>query len=190
MAFVDTSGTASGTASGTKRLGYAEFARMPVDGRRHEIIDGAHHGNPAPNTYHQTLSKRLHHGLYSQIELRRLGLVFYAPVDVQLTEHDIVEPDLVVVRSDRATIVGPDKIDGHPDLVVEILSPSSSRVDRTLKRDLYQRCGVTEYWIVDPVQRTIEQLVLRDDRYVAEPSSDELRPTFAADVVIRVSEIW
>src|SRR5687767_4095928 len=106
------------------KLGYAHYVCFPEDGRRHEIIDGDHYVNPAPSTYHQTVSKRLQYHLYSKIELQNLGLMFNAPCDVQLTDHDIVQPDLVVIVNAKRFIITPTKIKGTPDLIVEILSPS------------------------------------------------------------------
>jgi Uma2 family endonuclease len=84
---------------------------------------------PAPSTYHQTVSGRLQYQLYTQIELKKLGVVFYAPVDVQLSEFDIVQPDLVVVL-EANRIITPSKIKGTPDLLIEILSPSSIENDQ------------------------------------------------------------
>jgi hypothetical protein len=113
------------------KLGYREYCCFPDDGRRHEIIDGDHVMTPAPSTTHQTVSKRLQHQLYTQIELSDRGLVFNAPVDVQLTEYDIVQPDLVVVLKvpvDRTRMITHTKINGVPDLIVEILSPSTAAI--------------------------------------------------------------
>ncbi|RLS82734.1 MAG: Uma2 family endonuclease, partial [Planctomycetota bacterium] len=114
------------SAAPRAKLGYREYCSFPDDGWRHEIIDGDHVMTPAPSTSHQTVSKRLQHQLYMQVELAGLGLVFNPPVDVQLTEHDIVQPDLVVVLKDRTRMITPTKINGVPDLVVEILSPSTA----------------------------------------------------------------
>jgi Uma2 family endonuclease len=124
------------------KLGYAEYVLYPNDGMRHEIIDGDHYMNPAPSTYHQTISKRLQYHLYSKIELAGLGLVFNAPVDVQLSNHDIVQPDLVVLLKGTRARVTPAKINGAPDLLVEILSPSTAANDQHLKRKVYERAGV------------------------------------------------
>lgn len=176
------------TSSG--KLGYAHYVCFPDDGRRHEIINGDHFVNPAPSTYHQTVSKRLQYHLYSKIELQDLGLVFNAPIDVQLSEHDIVQPDLVVVLNAKKTIITPTKIKGTPDLIVEILSPSSQENDRTLKRELYQRSGVREYWIVDPFEHSLLQLVLRDNAYHQQPPTSEIRLTITDGIGIPLTEIW
>ncbi len=179
----------TGTSSSGK-LGYAHYVCFPDDGRRHEIINGDHYVNPAPSTYHQTVSKRLQFQLYSQIELQGLGVLFDAPVDVQLSEHDIVQPDLVIVLNAKKTIITPTKIKGIPDLIVEILSPSSQENDRTLKKELYQRSGVPEYWIVDPFEHSLAQLVLRDAAYHLQPPADEIRPTITEGVLVRLLEVW
>ena len=92
------------------KLGYSDYVRIPDDGLRQEIIDGAHYMNPAPGTDHQTVSKRLQHQLYTQIELAGLGLLFDAPVDVQLSPHDILQPDLVVVLKNRPNIITPTRL--------------------------------------------------------------------------------
>jgi Uma2 family endonuclease len=172
------------------KLGYAEYVLFPDDGKRHEIIDGDHYMNPAPSTYHQTVSKRLQYQLYARIELAGLGLVFNAPVDVQLSDHDIVQPDLVVLVTGGKARVTPTKIRGAPDLLVEILSPSTAENDRILKRRVYERSGVREYWIVDPADLRVTQLVLRDGVYGAESHGDELRLAILPGVAISVSEIW
>jgi hypothetical protein len=99
------------------RWDYAAYAAIPTDGKRHEIIDGEHFVNPAPNLYHQEVSRHIQFQLYSQIELTGLGKVIDAPVDLQLSDHDIVQPDLVIVTLSRKHIMTPTKIKGVPDLV-------------------------------------------------------------------------
>lgn len=146
----------SGTSA---KLNYSHYVCFPDDGKRHEIVDGEHYVNPAPSTYHQTVSRRIQFELYSQIELRQLGQVFDAPVDLQLGDHNIVQPDLVVILSDHEQIITPTKIKGVPDLIIEILSPSTAENDRVLKRRVYEAAGVPEYWIVDPFEHTVTQLV-------------------------------
>jgi Uma2 family endonuclease len=172
------------------KLGYREYCCFPDDGRRHEIIDGDHYVNPAPSTYHQTVSRRLQHQLYTQIELTGRGVVYNAPVDVQLTDHDIVQPDLVVVLTSRMQMITPTKIKGVPDLIVEILSPSTASNDATLKKQLYERVGVAEYWIVDPDNHTVEQLVLADGRYERRPAADAIPLSILEGVAVRLADVW
>lgn len=172
------------------KLGYREYCCFPDDGRRHEIIDGDHYVNPAPSTYHQTVSRRLQHQLYTQIELTGRGVVYDAPVDVQLTDHDIVQPDLVVVLTSRMQMITPTKIKGVPDLLVEILSPSTASNDATLKKQLYERVGVAEYWIVDPDNHTVEQLMLADGRYERRPAADAIPLSILEGVAVRLADVW
>jgi Uma2 family endonuclease len=171
------------------KLGYREYCGFPDDGRRHEIIDGEHSMTPAPSTTHQTVSKRLQYQLYTQVELAGLGLVFDAPVDVQLTDHDIVQPDLVVVLKDRTRMITHAKIVGAPDLIVEILSPSTTVIDTSLKKQVYERTGVGEYWVADPENLRLEQYRLVEGVYRLVPPTDPLT-TFAGGLRVRLADVW
>ena len=130
------------------RLSYDDFVGFPDDGRRHELIDGEHVVTPAPVSRHQRVLGRLFLALANHVARNSVGEVFVAPFDVILSEHDVVEPDILFVSNERREIVR-DWVHGAPDLVVEILSPSSRRADEITKRHLYERFGVREYWIVD-----------------------------------------
>ena len=173
-----------------QKLTYEDYTQIPEDGCQHEIIDGVHYVNPAPNLYHQTVSRRLQFVLFTQIEQQKLGVVFNAPCDVQISTHDILQPDLAVVLTKNQHILMPEKILGTPDLVVEILSLSSESRDRKLKRARYQKAGVPEYWIVDPFEHRVEQLVLRNGAYVLLPTTDVLQLTILKGVFVRLDEIW
>ncbi|GAB5403294.1 MAG: Uma2 family endonuclease [Aureliella sp.] len=172
-----------------KKLTYEDYVCYPDDGKRHEIIDGEHFINPAPSTYHQEVSRRIQFQLYTQIELEKLGAVIDAPVDVQLSPHDIVQPDLVIVLTDNR-IVTPTKVKGSPEHVIEILSPSTEQNDRKLKFDLYQRSGIGEYWIVDPAEQTIEQFVLTDSKYVPREHNDHISVSYLPDVSVDLNQVW
>ncbi len=152
--------------SNYNKFTYEHYVLIPNDGKQHEIVDGDHYVNPAPNSYHQLISGRIYFQLYSQITLGKLGWVFVAPIDVQLSSFDIVQPDLVVVLNDRKSILTKSKIAGVPSLIIEILSPGTVNYDRELKKQLYQRSEVPEYWIVDPDEELIECLVLKDRKFV------------------------
>ncbi len=173
------------------KLTYADYARIPEDGKRHEIIDGAHYVNPAQGTYHQKVSRRIQFQRYEQIELPGRGEVYDAPTDLQLSEHDIVQPDLVVVLERNSSIITPTKIEGIPDLVIEITSKSSVQMDRVLKRDLYRRSGSPEYWVVDPEEHVVEQYVLKEERYELigrQTTSITARPPVEATVDL--TKVW
>jgi Uma2 family endonuclease len=138
-----------------RKLTYDDFVNFPDDGQRHELIDGEHYVTPSPATKHQRISGRLFGELYKYFETTAVGEVFHAPFDVVLSFFDVVEPDLLVVLNDQSTIVTDKHVRGTPAIVVEILSPGTRRVDEKIKRDLYERSGVREYWIVDPEPETI-----------------------------------
>jgi Uma2 family endonuclease len=177
------------SARSRSKLGYREYCCFPDDGRRHEIIDGDQYVTPAPSTAHQTISKRMQHQLYTQIELAGLGIVFNAPVDVQLTEHDIVQPDLVVILADRTRMITPTKVNGVPDLIIEILSLSNAAHDTALKKQLYERTGVAEYWIADPDNQRLERYRLVAGAYRLEPQADPAT-ALAGRLSVRLAEIW
>ena len=173
------------------KLTYEDYVLLPEDGKIHEIIDGEHCMTPAPDTYHQTISRRIQFQLYEQIEERGLGFVFDAPTDVQLSEIDIVQPDLLVILTARRSIIAPKKIIGPPDLIVEILSESTGGKDRKLKLDLYQKAGVPEYWLVDPESQQIEVHRLKGDRYEpAGPCHEEIRYPAVAEVRLDLTRVW
>ena len=129
---------------------YDDFLRFPEDGKRHEIIDGEHFVTPSPNTRHQVVVGNLYLALANYLKVRPLGAVFLAPFDVLFSDFDIVEPDLLYISRERMSILTKQHVRGAPDLVVEVASPGTRRVDELIKRKLYERFDVREYWIVDP----------------------------------------
>ncbi len=145
---------------------YEDYLLFPEDGRRHELIDGEHFMTPAPSTRHQKISANLLYFIKDHLRRTKEGEVFYAPTDVVLSEQDVVEPDLLFVSTARASIITDKNIQGAPDLVVEIISETSRKTDKTIKRKLYEGYGVREYWIVDPELETVDIHRLTDRRYV------------------------
>jgi Uma2 family endonuclease len=129
---------------------YEEYRLLPEDGRRYELIEGDLLVSPAPSSRHQTVSRRLQFELMKALEEAGLAQVFDAPIDVVLEETTCVQPDLVVVSAANAHLITERAIEGVPDVLVEILSPTSLDRDQHLKRKLYQRFAVPEYWVVDP----------------------------------------
>lgn len=137
-------------AAGVK-LTYDDFLLFPDDGRRHELIDGEHYVTPSPNTRHQRISGRLHLLVGGWLQDHPLGQLFYAPFDVVFSRFDVVEPDLLYMSNERAAEILTDKhVAGVPELVIEIGSPGTRKRDETIKRRLYERGGVAEYWVIDP----------------------------------------
>jgi len=139
----------------TAKLTYEDFLSFPDDGRRHELIDGEHYVTASPATKHQRLVGRLHASLFLYLQSRGTGEVFTAPFDVVLSSSDVVEPDLLVVLEDQADILTDQHVRGAPAIVIEILSPATRVRDEQLKRGLYERAGVREYWLVDPQRDAI-----------------------------------
>ena len=139
------------TASAATKLTYDDFLRFPEDGKRHELIDGEHYVSPCPNTGHQQIAGNLYWLLRSYLESHPRGRLFFAPFDVVFSCFDVVEPDLLYLSHERAAQALTDKnVQGCPELVIEIGSRSTRTRDVTIKRRLYERAGVTEYWVVEP----------------------------------------
>jgi Uma2 family endonuclease len=133
------------------KLTYDDFVLFPDDGLRHELIDGEHYVTPSPNIRHQAISLQLTLLIGNWLEHNPLGRLFYAPLDVVFTNFDVVEPDLLYLSNARATeALTPLHVRGVPELVIEIGSPGTRRRDETIKKKLYERVGVSEYWVVDP----------------------------------------
>jgi Uma2 family endonuclease len=166
------------TAPRSTHLTYEDYLLFPDDGKRHELIQGDHYMTPAPNTKHQRVSGNLHAALHAYLRRHPIGQIFAAPCDVIFSDEDVVQPDLLFVSASRLGIVTPDNIKGAPDLVVEILSDATRKKDETIKRKLYERFGVPEYWLVDPELETVRVLRLEGDRYrrALDLSTDEPAP--------------
>ena len=149
------------------RLTYRDILALPDDLLRHELIDGEHIVSPAPGTRHQVVVVNLAAHLHAFLRQHRLGLVLVAPFDVLLSEHDMVEPDLIYLSEDRKRLqLNAKRLVGPPDLAVEVLSPSTRRLDETRKLRLYERFGVSEYWLIDPDEETIRIHRLVKERLV------------------------
>ena len=142
------------TAEQKIKLTYDDYAKTPED-ERYELIYGVLILVSAPNIEHQSVQSNTDWHVQRFVRDRDLGRVFNAPTDVVLSEHDVVQPDLVFVSSEREHIITDANIQGAPDLVVEILSPSTASRDWRDKLDLYARHGVAEYWLVDPVSEIV-----------------------------------
>jgi Uma2 family endonuclease len=150
--------------SGVK-LTYDDFVHFPDDGLRHELIDGEHYVTASPNLRHQRILSTLYYLIRSRIETHPVGEVFLSPLDVVFSRFDVVEPDLLYVSRERAHILTPHNVQGTPDLVIEIGSPSTRQRDDTVKRQLYERAGVPEYWFADPDRDVIRVYRRTDNRF-------------------------
>ncbi len=171
----------------TRPLTYDDLLQMPDDTKRYEIIGGGLFVAAAPIPEHQRLSGLLFVDFFNHVEPRGLGRVYAAPIDVILDDHDIVEPDLVFIANARLGIIQEKNIYGTPDLIVEILSPTTRIRDETLKARLYAVSGIPEFWVVDPVARSIQLFELKDGRYLESTTHDGIArslvlPGFSVDV--------
>ena len=146
-------------ASTETKLTYESYLKTPDD-ERYELLDGMLVMEPAPLTTHQYVLGNLHHAVRSFLDEHNLGEVYISPTDVVLSDTNVMQPDLLFVSAERAHIVTRENIQGAPELVVEVLSPSTAERDKTLKLDLYARHGVKEYWLVDPNAKTVMVLLL------------------------------
>jgi len=156
-------------SSAAVKLTYDDFVHFPDDGQRHELIDGEHYVTPSPNTRHQQISGNLFLLIGAWLEDHPIGEVLYAPYDVVFSEFDVVEPDLLYLSNERAAqVLTPLHAKGVPELVVEIGSKGTRKRDETIKRRLYERTGVSEYWLVDPM-RDVVRRYRRDGQAFAEP---------------------
>lgn len=117
-------------------------------------------------------------------------MLYNAPTDVQLSDFDIVQPDLVILLNDNVRKITPTKIKAAPHLAVEILSPSTADNDRTIKKDLYERSGVSEYWVVDPFEQQVDQWVLKNGKFELVPKAKILRLSFVSGIEVDFETVW
>jgi Uma2 family endonuclease len=155
-------------------LTYDDLLEMPDDGQRYEIIGGELVVTPSPTANHQRVLFQLIRLIDAFVLEHGGGELFFAPFDVQLGYHDIVEPDLVFIATEQGRVPGEHhKFEGSPVLVAEVISPSSRQTDRVKKMVLYSRAGVLEYWIANPEERTLVVNVLEGETYIPiQPDAD------------------
>jgi Uma2 family endonuclease len=134
-----------------------EDYRSTPEGSRYQLVEGELIMAPAPNLYHQKIVGRLFRALAAHVEKLDLGHVFVAPADVYLSEHNVVQPDVLFVAKAREHILAEDGVHGAPDVDVEVVSPSTAQLEKTAKRRVYAQAGVKELWLVDPVLQQIHR---------------------------------
>ncbi len=178
------------------KLTYEDYLHFPEDGRRHELIGGDHHLTPAPGTKHQSIVTSFLRLLAPFVHAKSAGRLFTAPFDVVLSEVDVVQPDLVFVHAERLDRLTEAHLRGAPDLAVEIVSESTRRREEVTKRHLYERYGVSEYWIVDPVVETVKVFHLGEDRRfrrvhdLSHEESDSLESSLFPGLEIPLAELF
>jgi len=144
---------------------YEDYAALPDDGNRYEVLDGVLYMAPSPDRWHQKASGAIFYHLYAAVQLTGLGEVYSGPFDVILDDKNTYQPDVLVVLNKHLDRVTKHGVVGAPDLAVEIASPSTARIDLSEKFQAYAAAGVPEYWIVIPGSRTVEVFVLQQGAY-------------------------
>jgi Uma2 family endonuclease len=175
------------------RVSYADLERAPEDGRRYELYDGEVYVVPAPIPRHQVVQYTVAEALRAVCR-EHGGFAVGSPIDIVFSDYDVLQPDVVFFRADRAHLVDLDHAIRHaPDLCVEILSPSTESTDRGRKLQVFARYGVPEYWIVDPGAEVIEVYRLEASGYVlAQRASgdDEVRSDVVGGTALRAGRIF
>ncbi len=182
-----------GTSRPTFPMTYDEYALLPQDRNRYEVIDGELYMTPSPTCDHQTVVTHLGTILTNHVLTHGLGRVLLAPMDVVLTETNVVQPDIVYLRAGRVPPRGAKNIASAPDLVVEVISPSSAEDDRGVKMRVYARYGVPHYWIVDPDAQTLEMYILSAGAYTLAgrfSGADAATTTLFPGLSISLDRLW
>lgn len=145
---------------------YEDYLTLPNDGKKYQIIGGNLYMSPPPIVYHQTVSRNLEFILWEFVKKHSMGDIFFAPIGVVFDNTNVVEPDIIYISNEKMGIKKEKAIFGAPDLIIEILSPSTLKVDVLLKKTLYQRFGVREYWMIDPKKKKVEVYFLEEGQYI------------------------
>lgn len=138
-----------------------DYRAVPEGGPRYQLIEGEMHMAPAPNRFHQHISRNIEFILLKYLEKNPIGEVYDAPFDVELTDINVYQPDIIFVANEHRSLLNEQGLSGAPDFVVEILSPKTAEMDKGTKREVYARCGVEELWIIDPDARRIHVYYLQ-----------------------------
>lgn len=147
------------------KFSYSDYLLYPSNGNQLQLIRGEFYMSPAPKTFHQIILLNMFRILDRFVRTHKLGMVLVAPVDVKFSEKDVVQPDILFIARQNLHIIARNYVQRSPDLVIEILSDKTKKIDLKLKRRLYAKYGVFEYWIVDPDRKTVEVLVLSESGY-------------------------
>jgi Uma2 family endonuclease len=134
---------------------YEDYAKLP-EGAPYQLIGGKLVMTPAPIPYHQEVSAKLEFKIYEYIQKNKLGKMYHSPIDVYFEETEVYQPDIIFISRERLDIVKENKIEGAPDLVIEILSPTTAYYDLKHKKFIYGKHGVREYWVVDIIDKTVD----------------------------------
>ncbi len=146
---------------------YEDYLKLPVDGKTYQIIGGNLFMTAAPLVYHQAISRNLGFIIWEFVKEHDMGEEYDAPIDVVFSSVNVVQPDIIYISKERLNIKKEKAIYGAPDMVIEILSPTTREMDVLFKKALYQRFGVREYWLVDPEEKKVEVFFIEGGKYEA-----------------------
>jgi Uma2 family endonuclease len=168
---------------------------LPDDGNRYEVIEGILYTTTAPSYFHQWIVRRLDRYIGVPLEQQELAYAATAPIGVLMPGCDPVQPDFVLVRRDRAGIISERRIRGAPDLIAEVLSPSNPEQDTIIKRRVYARAGVPEYWIIRPETRDVlvcrnPDAALGDDTFTLLVGAAETLSAHTFPIAVPVAELF
>lgn len=141
------------------------FKNLP-EGTRIQLIENNLIMSPSPKDRHQEVLEELTFHLTTHVRRKRLGKVRFAPYDVYLDRKNAYQPDLIFISNENLHKIQENGLHGAPDLVIEVLSPGTGKYDKGKKKTVYERCGVKEYWIVDPATKAATGYALQDDKFV------------------------
>ena len=147
----------------------ADYRDLPEGPPYYQLIEGDLYMAPSPDLFHQDIVLVLARLIGNYLDSHPIGSVHIAPSDVQFTDLNVFQPDLYFVSKSRKSILSKQGAEGAPDLVVEVLSPKTAKLDKGLKRDVYARTGVDEMWLVDPSTKRIQ--IFRFEESVKEPAA-------------------
>ena len=142
-------------AESQKAYTYKDYSKLP-EGAPYQLIKGRLVMTPSPTIYHQKIIGRIHLVLAQYVYANQLGEVILSPVDVYFSETETYQPDIIFVSANQLSIIGEERVSGAPDLIIEVLSPSTAYYDLRHKMNIYEEFGVIEYWIVDPMDQTLD----------------------------------
>lgn len=172
---------------------YQDFISLPETMQRTEILDGVLVQEPSPLIIHQLILTRLYTHLSNYFSSKDPeGIVFVSPVDVLLTNTVVLQPDLLFISGKRNKIITESRINGPPDLAIEIISPSSIRKDRVVKYEIYRRFAIPHYWMVDAPAKLMEIFTLEAGEYIKKaqaPSGNISVPGFP-DLTVDLDALW
>jgi Uma2 family endonuclease len=181
-------------ALSAKKWTYEDYLQLPEEaGVRYEIIEGELFLNASPLRRHQRICGNLYLVIGPYVRAQRCGELYFAPLDVVLSNIDVMQPDLLYITKEHASVMTEKNVQGTPDFVIEVLSDSTSRQDEVLKLKRYREFGVAEYWIVDPKRNRVRVHLRRNDRLVLARdagSGDVLSSSFFPGLAIAVNDVF